>query len=74
MKQEKKGDLSTLILRCWSEKDAQGNVITWRFTLEDVATNQRSGFAGIAALLTFLQHSFIESGNPENNAAIIDHT
>jgi hypothetical protein len=48
------------LLRYWQEPDsepesAQGGAPVWRFSLEDVHTGERHGFADLDALCVYLQ-------------------
>lgn len=43
------------LLRCWAETDANGEVILWRFSLQDPHTGQRRGFASLTELVIALQ-------------------
>lgn len=40
------------VLRFWQERNRPG---AWRFSLEDVRTGKRQGFADLDALITFLR-------------------
>lgn len=41
------------VLRMWSEPSAHRSAV-WRFSLQDVDTGQRAGFADLDALITHL--------------------
>ena len=44
------------LLRFWEERDrASGHRVAWRFSLEDVHTRERRGFASLEALVAFLE-------------------
>ena len=44
------------LLRCWLERGPGSGVhVRWRFSLEDPHTGARRGFAGLAALVAFLE-------------------
>jgi hypothetical protein len=51
------------LLRCWLERgpgpDAPG---AWRFSLEDPHTGARRGFAGLSALVAFLERVLAGEG------------
>ena len=40
------------LLRCWTRRGPES---AWRFSLEDPHTGERRGFAGLEALVAFLQ-------------------
>ncbi len=41
------------LLRCWEERSQ--SVSVWRFSLEEVHTNQRRGFASLEGLRAYLE-------------------
>ncbi len=43
------------LLRFWEERSEELTQTLWRFSLEDPQTNQRYGFANLAALVDWLQ-------------------
>jgi len=44
------------LLRYWEEREPKpGQPAMWRFSLEDVETGERRGFANLEALVAFLQ-------------------
>ena len=46
----------SFLLRCWEEGNPQpGMPETWRFSLEDIHTGQRRGFASLEALLAYVR-------------------
>jgi hypothetical protein len=55
MTQPKRPRYCSYLLRCWAETDASGEVILWRFSLEDPRTGQRRGFAHLTDLVIALQ-------------------
>jgi hypothetical protein len=51
------------LLRCWEVRtDRPGQPGAWRFRLEDVETGERRGFAGLAAVVAFLEQEVGGSG------------
>ncbi len=43
------------LLRFWEERSEEPPRTLWRFSLEDPQTNQRYGFANLAALVDWLE-------------------
>jgi len=53
------------LLRFWEERDrTSGHHVVWRFSLEDVETKERRGFADLKALVTFLRAEMGEGEEP----------
>lgn len=45
----------SFLLRCWQERNPQtGRPNVWRFSLEDVRTRRRVGFATLEAMLAYV--------------------
>ncbi|NJM39564.1 MAG: hypothetical protein HC853_01705 [Anaerolineae bacterium] len=55
------------VLRMWVDLDAISQTHTWRFSLEDVRTSQRRGFASLAELVAFLISQTHTSTPPNTN-------
>jgi hypothetical protein len=49
------------LLRYWAEMDAGGEVILWRFSLQNPQTGQRRGFASLTELVIALQDELMEA-------------
>ena len=46
----------TFVLRLWQERPASlGRPAVWRFSLEDIRSRQRRGFASLEGLMAFLR-------------------
>lgn len=43
------------LLRCWAECDEDGALRVWRFSLEELPTGRRQGFASVQALAAALE-------------------
>jgi hypothetical protein len=56
------------LLRCWQEPGAQSDVTAmWRFSLENTRSGERRGFAGLAALVAYLEAALVDSADtPES--------
>ena len=53
----------SFMLRCWQEQSqTPGQPVVWRFSLEDVETGERLGFANLQILTVFLQE---QTGPPD---------
>lgn len=48
------------LLRCWAETGAGGEVVLWRFSLEDPHSGQRRGFANLTELVIALHSELFE--------------
>lgn len=48
-------DYAAYVLRLWREPSEADNADVWRFSLENVRTGERRGFADLPGLLAFLQ-------------------
>ena len=54
------------LLRFWEERgQAPGQPVTWRFSLENVHTSERKGFADLETLLAHLQAGFATDDLPD---------
>lgn len=65
----KRPDISTeppqhrsFLVRCWQERSvhAERETVTWRFSLQNLRTNRRRGFATLEALLLSLEAELAE--------------
>lgn len=53
------------LLRFWEERDhALEHQVVWRFSLEDVQTRERRGFASLKALMGFLRAEMGDEDEP----------
>lgn len=56
------------LLRCWEAPTRDGAAgSAWRFTMEDAHTGERHAFAGLAALVAFLQAELIAGPAPSSS-------
>jgi hypothetical protein len=55
MNQPKRPHYRSYLLCGWAETDANGEIIFWRFSLQDPRTGQRRGFASLTELVIALQ-------------------
>jgi hypothetical protein len=55
MTQPKQARYQSYLLRCWSESETNSDLIFWRFSLADLHTGQRRGFASLTELVIALQ-------------------
>jgi hypothetical protein len=51
----------SFLVRCWQENSVHAGreIVTWRFSLQNLRTNQRHGFATLEALLISLQAELV---------------
>ncbi len=62
------------LLRFWQERgEAAGQPVTWRFSLENVHTSERKGFADLEALLAHLKADFATNEPPDLWVGEHDH-
>ena len=54
----KKGRYISYLLRLW-QVESEGELV-WRASLDNPHTGQRRGFAGLAEMLSFLEHEVID--------------
>jgi len=57
----------THLLTIWLERSAQpGQPAVWRFSLEDIQTRERRGFASLDALMEFLKTQMMHTETKPN--------
>lgn len=58
------------LLTLWEERNRDPDLpVVWRFSLEDVRTGQRRGFAGLEALVAALQQEMTDDPAKERGPA-----
>ena len=57
----------SFLVRCWQEQSVHAGreIVVWRFSLQNLGSNQRHGFATLEALLLSLQAELADDKSTE---------
>jgi hypothetical protein len=61
LKRDDRPRVCSYLLRCWEERGDHPR--PWRFSLEDIHSGERHGFASLALLVGFIETDVMRSGS-----------